>query len=324
MKTQTILIADIGATNARFALATAEQPFFRQAQTLQCADFETVDQAIDTYLDSHQIKSLDGLCFAAAGPVIAQSVSFTNNHWNISSSELAHRYGSQNVHLLNDFESIAFSLPKLRQEDVLGIGGDWQVMNGDDYTLGVLGPGSGLGVTGLCRRSGKIFPLITEGGHSGFAPEDELQIQVLNFLRNKLGRVSNERLLSGPGLINIHEALCEIHGRENPSLNASDIAIAGVKGKGDIYQQSVDLFFQVLGQVAGDLALTLGANQGIFIAGGICQRYPDYLSKSQFRQGFESKGRHSELMKKIPSWLIKRRNPGLVGASNFAFNYSPI
>ena len=318
MKTPTILIADIGGTNARFALASAEQPFFIQAQTFQCADFENVEQAIDTYLNSHQIKNLDGLCFAVAGPIIEQSVSFTNNHWNIASADLIDRYASQNVHLLNDFESIAFSLPKMRQQDLFEIGGHWKMVDDNDFTVGVVGPGSGLGITGLCQRNKDIFPLITEGGHGGFAPENELQTQVLTFLRSKFGRVSNERLLSGPGLMNIHEALCEIHGRENPGLSASDIAIAGTQGNGDICQQSIDLFFQALGQVAGDIALTMGAQQGIFIAGGITQRYPEYLAGSQFRQGFENKGRHSELMQKIPTWLIKRRNPGLVGASNYA------
>ena len=317
MKTPTILIADIGGTNARFALASVEQPYFVQAQTLQCAEFENVEQAIDTYLNSHQLKKLDGICFAVAGPIVNQNVKFTNNHWHINSADLKKRYAQKSVHLLNDFESIAFSLPRMRPNDLIEIGGRWKMIDDTDFTVGVAGPGTGLGITGLCQRSGKIFPLITEGGHSGFAPEGKLQIQVLEFLHNKLGRVSNERLLSGPGLMNIHEALCEIHGRENPGLSTSDIAIAGTQGNGDICQQSVDLFFEVLGQVAGDLALTMGAYNGIFIAGGITQRYPEYLVKSKFRESFENKGRHSGLMKNIPSWLIKRRNPGLMGASHY-------
>ena len=232
--------------------------------------------------------------------------------------DLKQRYNSDWVHLLNDFESIAYSLPKMRSNDLINIGGDWPLIDDRDFTIGVLGPGSGLGIAGLCQRSGRIFPLITEGGHAGFAPESETQLKVLSYLHRKLGRVSNERLLSGPGLKNIHEALCEIHGRENPGLSASDIAIAGTQANDDICQMSVDLFFEVLGQAAGDIALSLGAHEGIFIGGGIARRYPEYLLGSKFREGFENKGRHSFLMKDIPTWLIKRRNPGLVGASVFA------
>lgn len=317
MKTPTILIADIGGTNARFALASVEQPYFVQAQTLQCVDFENVEQAIDAYLNSHELKKLDGICFAVAGPIVGQNVKLTNNHWHINSADLKQRYHQNNAHLLNDFESIAFSLPRMRSDDLIEIGGQWQNVSDNDFTVGVLGPGTGLGVTGLCQRNGCIYPLITEGGHSSFAPESKLQIQVLEYLHNKLGRVSNERLLSGPGLMNIHEALCEIHGRENPGLSTSDIAIAGTQGNADICQQSIDLFFEVLGQVAGDLVLTIGAYDGIFIAGGITQRYPEYLAKSGFRERFENKGRHSDLMNNTPSWLVKHRNPGLVGASNY-------
>ena len=118
--------------------------------------------------------------------------------------------------------------------------------------------------------------------------------------------------------MNIHEALCEIHDRENPGLSASDIAYAGTRGNYEICVQSMDLYFEVLGQVAGDVALTLGATDGIFIGGGITQRYPKHLKNSKFRCGFESKGRHSSFMKDIPTWLIKRKNPGLRGASVFA------
>jgi len=124
--------------------------------------------------------------------------------------------------------------------------------------------------------------------------------------------------LSGPGLVNIHEALCAIHGQDNPGLIAADIAVAGINKTDPICEQTFDLFFEMLGQVAGDIALALGAYNGVFIGGGICQRYPNQLAASRFRKGFENKGRHSHLMTDLPTWLITHKNPGLLGASVFA------
>ena len=132
---------------------------------------------------------------------------------------------------------------------------------------------------------------------------------------NKFNRVSIERLLSGPGLMNIHESLCEIYGYENPGLSAADIASVGTRGNDEMCHKTMDLFFEILGQVAGDVSLSLGTYHGIFIGGGITQRYPEYLENSNFRKGFENKGRYQSLMESTPTWLIKRENPGLVGCS---------
>jgi glucokinase len=232
---------------------------------------------------------------------------------------LSARYKTEHVRLLNDWEAISYSLSSLGSSDLINIGGEWDALADADYTVGALGPGSGLGMSGLLRRDDKLIPLVTEGGHAGFSPENQLQGQILSYLHQKFDdRISRERLLSGPGLVNIHEALCEIHGHENPGLIAADIAVAGINKTDPICEETFDLFFEVLGQVAGDIALALGADQGIFIGGGICQRYPKQLAESKFRKGFENKGRHSHLMKDMPTWLITHKNPGLLGASVFA------
>ena len=174
-------------------------------------------------------------------------------------------------------------------------------------------------MSGLLRRNDQLIPLVTEGGHAGFSPENQLQGQILTHLHQKFDdRISRERLLSGPGLVNIHEALCAIHGQENPGLIAADIAVAGINKTDPICEKTFDLFFEVLGQVAGDIALALGSTDGIFIGGGICQRYPQQLQESLFRKGFENKGRHSHIMEDIPTWLIEHKNPGLLGASVYA------
>ncbi|MCL4164429.1 UNVERIFIED_CONTAM: hypothetical protein GTU68_018302, partial [Idotea baltica] len=274
MTDKPLLIADIGGTNARFALASEQSPYFEQTQTLQCADFKTVEQAIDAYLETHNITALKGLCFAVAGPIQEESVRFTNNHWEISCTVLRQRYKTDLVQLLNDFESIAYSLPQLSDADLSSISfnGEQPLDTSNDYTVAVLGPGSGLGIAGLCQRNQGLIPLSTEGGHTGFAPDNPLQDQILDGLRQKFERVSNERLLSGPGLVNIYEVLCDINAQPNLGLGPSDIAVSAREQSDQICMQTMALFFQILGQVAGDTALALGAHEGIFIGGGIVQR----------------------------------------------------
>lgn len=316
MSNTTTLIADIGGTNARFAIASEAPHYFKYAQTFEAGEFAHVHDAIDTYLHSHNVTQLDAICLAVAGPIRANKVSFTNSHWSIDCAELRQHYQIENAQLLNDWEAIAYSLSNLTQTDLLSIGGDWAELANADYTIGALGPGSGLGVSGLLRRNGQLTPLVSEAGHVGFSPESLLQEQILSYLRQKFDdRVSRERLLSGPGLVNIHEALCHIHGHQNPGLVAADIAVAGIAKRDPLCEQTLELFFEILGQVAGDLALAIGAQDGIFIGGGICQRYPTQLLASRFRDGFENKGRYSSLMKETPSWLITHKNPGLLGAS---------
>lgn len=318
-KNKPILIADIGGTNARFAISDGAPHYFTQAQTLEAAEFEDVSLAIDTYLKSHNIKQLGAICLAVAGPIMDQKVKFPNSHWSIDGRVLANQYQLEQIDLLNDWEAISYSLSSLQNSDIVDIGGSWGALSDRDYTLAALGPGSGLGMSGLMRRGGKLLPIVTEGGHAGFAPENPIQSEILDYLRRKFGsRISRERLLSGPGLINIHEALCHIHNHENPGLIAADIAVAGINKTDAICEQTFDLFFEILGQVAGDTALAAGAYDGIFIGGGICQRYPQSLASSRFRKGFENKGRHRHLMENIPTRLISHKNPGLLGASVFA------
>lgn len=323
MNDKPILIADIGGTNARFALADDSTQQFSNAQTLEAAEFEHVTDAIDTYLHSHNITQLKTISLAVAGPIRNEKVVFPNSHWEIDCADLRTRYNIEQAYLLNDWEAISYSLSSLKDGDISSIGGSWQPLAAADYTVGALGPGSGLGMSGLLRRDDKLIPLVTEGGHAGFSPENQLQGEILSYLHQKFDdRISRERLLSGPGIVNIHEALCQIHGTDNPGVSAADIAVAGINKRDAICEETFDLFFEVLGQVAGDIALALGAYQGVFIGGGICQRYPEQLINSKFRKGFENKGRHRDLMLDIPTWLITHKNPGLMGASVYAKNVS--
>ncbi|MEQ9561407.1 MAG: glucokinase [Woeseiaceae bacterium] len=184
-----------------------------------------------------------------------------------------------------------------------------------DFTVGVIGPGTGLGAAGLCSRSGSIFPIVGEGGHVGFAPESRVQMNVLAALRERFDRVSDERLVSGPGLENIYWALSQLHGEKSAALTAAEICRLAAEDGGSRASEALQLFFEILGQVAGNLALTLGATSGIYIAGGIARRYPDLLANSRFRSAFEAKGRRRSLMERIPTQLILYPEPGLLGAA---------
>ena len=216
--------------------------------------------------------------------------------------------------MLNDFEAIAYSIPLLTKTEIQTIGPhDHRALGPDDFTVAILGPGTGLGVAGLCRRGSTLVPVTGEGGHIGFAPETPLQIELLKVLADKFERVSAERLIAGSGLTNIYKALAVIRGETRESLTAAQIFAR--RDDGEIAAAAVDMFFELLGQVAGDLALTLGAVDGVYIAGGISKRYPQVLENSRFRSAFESKGRRRAFMERIPTRLITYDQPGLLGAA---------
>jgi glucokinase len=311
-----LLIGDIGGTNARFALALADESGFTHELTLSCAEYTSANQAIATYLDRVGAGAPDVICLACAGPVMGGAVNIINNHWAIDSAELNAEYPSAKVVLLNDFEAISYSVPALVESDLMNVGTEpSRLPAGADFTIAVLGPGTGLGIGGLLGRQGRVYPVAGEGGHVGFAPETPVQHKVLRQLRRDFERVSNERMLCGPGLENIYRALCRIAGKAETGVSAAEIFSRVLASEDTVASDAVAMFFEALGQVAGDLVLTLGAYDGVFLAGGILKRYPDLLKASDFRAGFEAKGRHRNLMEKVPLSLILHPQPGLLGAS---------
>lgn len=314
MKDRCLLIGDIGGTNARFALANPDKPRFNTVLELQCSDFPSADEAIGHYLDKTKAGAPDAVCLAAAGPVVNDTVKITNNHWDISATATRNDFGIEAVRLLNDFAAIAYSIPFLTEKDVRPIGPmPERRLPGKNFDVAILGPGTGLGVAGLCRRDDTLVPITGEGGHIGFAPETPLQIEILKVLRKTYERVSAERLIAGSGLENIYKALMTIRGESGAELSAAEIFAE--LDDSNLATEAVDVFFELLGQVAGDLALTLGAEDGVYIAGGIAKRYPEMLENSRFRSAFESKGRHRSYMERIPTRLITHDQPGLLGAA---------
>jgi len=317
MTAKTLLIGDIGGTNARFALANTDQPGFDKEMILPCDDFPTIEQAIHYYLDEITANAPDKICLAIAGPIQNQQVQMTNNQWFISAQQLAHEFSAESVNLINDFHAIALSLPWLKTDQLMTIGPHLPppMSNQSQYKLGVIGPGTGLGVAGLIKQAGHTTVITSEAGHMGFAAETAQQMQILDSLHQHWPRVSIERLLSGSGLQNIHLAQQQINLQLQQSLSAAEIFQQAVDNQQSLAYQSVQIFFEILGQVAGDIALAYGAEDGIYIAGGMVKRYPDLLRKSRFREAFESKGRHRALLQDIPTYLINHPQPGLFGAA---------
>jgi len=316
---KTLLIGDIGGTNARFALAADSKARFSELLTLQCTDYDSAEVAIKHYLDSVGATSPDVICLAAAGPVVRQRVRMTNNHWTLASDELASEFSTNAVRLLNDFEAIAYGVPLLASSDCAPVGlPDPGPLPDAQYSVAIVGPGTGLGAVGLRKQGDLLIPVAGEASHGGFAPETRVQLDVLMALREQFDRVSTERLISGPGIENIYGALASIHGVNLPRFSAAEIFTAADDNSDSHAVEAVSLFFEILGQFAGDYALAIGATDGVFIAGGIIKRYPDLLANSRFRSGFESKGRYRTLMERIPTQLILHEQPGLLGASYVA------
>ncbi len=316
MTSHSLLIGDIGGTNARFALADRDSPGFTQVQTLQCVDYVSATDAIAAFLQAADAPPPAAICLAAAGPIVGERVRFTNNPWTIATQDLKRAFNIDAVRLLNDFEAIAYSLPFLGAGDLKPIGLPTPVtLDKENFTVGVIGPGTGLGAVGLKRFDGHYIPLPSEASHGGFSPETGVQIDILRLLRERYERVSSERVVSGQGIENLYWALCKLHGEKRGQLSAADIFAAAENDKDERAGEAVELFLEILGQVAGDFALALGSKDGIFIAGGIVKRYPDKLPNSGFRAGFEHKGRHRSLMEQIPTQLITHDQPGLLGAA---------
>lgn len=312
-----LLIADIGGTNARFALAKNDAVGFEKAKTLKCADYSTAVEAIRHYLDSISAPDPAAVCLAAAGPVINGTISVTNNHWILSAQDIRSDLNVEQVRLINDFEAIAWSIPHIEAKYLEPVGqASQQALPEDAFSIAIVGPGTGLGTGGLYKRDGRLFPVVGEGGHIGFAPKSKVQIEILNVLREKFERVCVERLLSGSGIENIYWALNVLRGERQVDLSAAEIFTAAGDGTHPSAADATQLFFEVLGQVAGDIALLLGATDGVYIAGGIAKRYPEMLHISGFRNAFESKGHHRSLMEHIPTRLITYEEPGLLGAAS--------
>jgi len=305
------LLADIGGTNARFALEPA--PGAVQAvQALACADHSRFEDAVRCYLAGANARVRHAV-IAIANPVAGDAIRMTNHHWAFSIEAARRALGLDTLLVVNDFTALAMSLPTLRPGDLAQVGGGATLPGG---AIGLVGAGTGLGVSGLVPSGERWIPLNSEGGHVAFSPLDEREVTVLRHAWQRYDHVSAERFVSGPGLVLIREALAASRGMaQDMALSPSDIVNRGLSGGDALSLEAIDCFCGMLGTVAANLAVTLGARGGIYIGGGVVPRLGAYFVASPFRPRFERKGRFSEFTARIPTWLITAPYPALQGAS---------
>jgi len=309
------LVGDIGGTNARFAWIGAPGAALGDVATLPCADHASLQAAMQYYL-AHLRHSAPRWCaIGIANPVVGDQVRMTNHHWSFSIEQVRQTLALERFLVINDFTALALSLPALDPTELRRVGPGEAVAGAP---LGLLGPGTGLGVSGLlpAHLGVRATPVNGEGGHVTLPPTDEREDRVVRQLRRRFGHPSAERALSGPGLVNLYEAMCEIDGVAARTLDAAGITVAGGDGQDAQCRAAVELFFSFLGTIAGNLALSLGARGGMYIGGGIVPRLGDAIDRSTFRERFEAKGRFRAYLQAIPTYVVQARvSPALVGAA---------
>jgi glucokinase len=305
------LIADIGGSYARFALETA-QGRFEHIASLRCADHADFHAAVSAYLATLPTVQIEHAGVAIANPVEGDQVRMTNYHWQFSIEEMRQRLGLATLVVVNDFTALAMALPRLSSGDVRQIGGGTAHK---PNVIGLLGPGTGLGVSGLIPAGDGWVALGAEGGHASFAPRDEREIALLRFAWKQFEHVSFERLLSGPGLELMYRAMADYAGVPAHALLAPDITQRALDGTDPVCTDTLALFCALLGTAAANLAVTLGALGGIYIGGGIVPRLGDFFAASPFRARFEDKGRFSAYVAAIPTYVITAEHATFIGAS---------
>jgi glucokinase len=304
------LLADVGGTNARFAL---QRRGARPSELRVISDdrYSTLAAAAKAYLEAVGGVRPRVAAFAVASPVIGDRIALTNRAWSFSIKALRETLGLDALHIVNDIEAVALALPALGGKDRIAIGGGRAKPGAP---IGVLAPGTGLGAAALVWHRGVAVPVASEGGHVTMPAADDAEAAVLDWLRRDLGHVSAERVLSGQGLINLHRALAALAGgAHEPALDPAEVTRRAGADAHPIATATTAMFSAMLGTVAGNLALTFGALGGIYIAGGIVPKLGAAFDAARFRARFEDKGRFQPYLARIPTWIVTHETPALLG-----------
>jgi glucokinase len=305
------LIGDIGGTNARLAIAVDGE--YQRQENYLTERYDGLDGAIAEYVKTlpDALKPQEA-AVAIAGPIHGDEIRLTNSKWRFSRRALAQQFGLDRLVVINDFTANALALPYLGPDGARQLGGGKPV---EGAPIGILGPGTGLGVSGLLRSAGGQYVAIAgEGGHVTMPAADAEDAAVLAELGRRLDHVSAERLLSGEGLVNLYQALAALAGHAPAKLSPADIT--DPKSGDPLCAAAIERFCAMFGTVAGNLALTLGAEGGVYIAGGIVPRLGERFDRSAFRARFEAKGRMSAYLARIPTFVITHPEPALVGLAH--------
>ncbi|ENO84502.1 glucokinase [Thauera linaloolentis] len=308
---QARLVGDIGGTHARFGIADGAGAV-GAILVLPCSAFDGPAGAIRHYLGQLSVPCPRTAAFGIANPVTGDDVAMTNHPWRFSADALRRSLGLERLLLLNDFTALALSLPLLRPEERHPVGGGSAL---DGHAIGLIGPGTGLGVSGLVAAGGDHVPLQSEGGHVTLAARDHREAALIDWFRRHHGHVSAERVLSGPGLASLHDAVRALAGQRAMPLPGAEVSARAMSGACPYCAEALHHFCAMLGTVTADLALTLGARGGVYLGGGIIPQLGGFFARSAFRRRFEDKGRFSGYLASIPTFVIATPYAALRGAA---------
>ncbi len=306
------LVGDIGGTNARFALVEQGDVQPRAIEALPCRDYANLDDAIEHYLKKVGVGEVLEACLAVASPVRGTAVNMTNNRWHFDTENVRRQFGWTAFKVINDFTAMALGIPHVMEKNLVHVCGG----PGDHRRPRlVMGPGTGLGLSGLVPVRNGWVPLVTEGGHVDFAPVNDSEVAILRILKARFGRVSVERILCGQGLLNLYQAHCEIR-CVAALLNTPEAITKAALEQNDLLASHIlNHFCELLGRTAGNAVLTLGSTGGVYLCGGMLPRFLDFFLESPFRNGFEDKGRMRPLLESTPVYVVTEPYAGLLGAA---------
>jgi len=313
------LVADIGGTNLRIGISDPDGTV-SALSVYQCSDYDGLAEIVTDYISVNTLNDfVINACFAIACPVEQDLIVMTNLPWQFSKIELQKTLGLHTLLFINDYTAIAHAVPYLSDDQKVKIGGGKVQL---EKPISICGPGTGLGVANVIPSDNGWISLGGEGGHVDFAPINNLETQILQFLLTRYEHVSYEQLLSGLGIEQIYQALMHIRGEAAQAYSAKDISEKALSKDCDICEQTLAQFCSILGSFAGNLSLTMASFGGVYIAGGIVPRFIEYFKNSNFRSRFEAKGRFVAFNRTIPTFVITESQPGIIGASAYLRQHS--
>ena len=327
------VVADIGGTNARFGIATGGKDkdnrfTVEQQKVYSCAEFTKFEILFQKYLDTARIENQHKpkpkyACIAIAAPITGDLVSMTNLDWTFSVNDLCQQNNMEKIHVVNDFGALAYSTLYLQGSELKTIySGNSKASASETQSRAIIGPGTGLGIAGLINTDSGWHPVCGEGGHISFAPTDSFQFKVREAILStlKTEHISIENVLSGPGIVNLHQAICQVYGKNEDVLTAAQISANAANRSNENCVKALDLFTQILGASAGDMALTMGAFGGVYLSGGILPKIIEAMDIELLIEHYLNKGVKQDLLKTIPIHLISAPMPALTGAAHLMFD----
>jgi glucokinase len=309
-----VILADIGGTNARFAIW--EGPKRAVVETYPVAEYATPVDAAKAFLAGPARGYRPSVAaFCAAGPVYDGVVHLTNAGWIVDAMAIRDGLGLRAARVVNDFEALAWSVTELGADDIRKVGGGSAEAGAP---IAVIGPGTGFGMAVFNHGPHEDTVIVTEGGHATLPAENRREDAIIQVLRERFGHISIERALSGGGLVDLYDAINQLDGRHAPARTAAEIGVAAVAHSDETSRIALETFFGFLGSVAGNTALTVGARGGVYIGGGIVPRDVEFMAASLFRERFEAKGRMRRYVEPIPTIVITHHYPAFLGLARLA------